>query len=234
MRVESARSHSIATQVLECTRLRDHSQGFRTLDRKAIWLWSFAASNCFPCRRLARLAQEIGERSWPFLRSLVLVRESTIYPETNQASYRNHRVAIHPARLNFNPNPKRISVKLKLFSRHFDDVATHVLSALRANGMRWNGRAATWACRQLLGLLVVMRPSLVASRVGVTSLGNCHDLTSNHQLKCVVLFFCLVFGSRQVRHVVHSSQSSVFRVLKSYPSPDSVSWLKSGVGVFPL
>lgn len=106
-------------------------------------------------------------------------------------------MAIHPARLNFNPNPKRISVKLKLFSRHFDDVATHVLSALGANSMRRNGRAATWASRQLLGLLVVVRPSLVASRVGVTSLGNCHDLTSNHQLKCVVLFFCFVFGSRQ-------------------------------------
>jgi len=49
--------------------------------------------------------------------------------------------------------------------------------------MRRNGRAATWARGQLLGFLVVMRPSLVTARIRMPSLWNCHDLSSN-QLNC--------------------------------------------------
>lgn len=64
--------------------------------------------------------------------------------------------------------------------RHLNNSSRHVSTTFWAYSVRWNGSAATWTCRQLLWLLVMMRSALVTSRIRMTPLWYCHDSkTSN-------------------------------------------------------
>lgn len=58
---------------------------------------------------------------------------------------------------------------------HLDDVAAHVVPAIRANDVRRRRRAALGAVRQLLWFLVVVGPPAAGPGVRLSALGNCHD-----------------------------------------------------------
>ncbi len=65
-----------------------------------------------------------------------------------------------------------------LLFAHCHYVTTHVMTALGTDRMRRNRFAASRASGQLLRLLVMMRATLVATRIGMTPLWYCHDSTS--------------------------------------------------------
>lgn len=58
--------------------------------------------------------------------------------------------------------------------RHVDYFATHVITALRANRVGWDGRAALRAKASLLWLGLMVRATLAAARIGVSSFWNSH------------------------------------------------------------
>ena len=57
---------------------------------------------------------------------------------------------------------------------HFDNQASHVITALWANFMRWNGITAFGTMRNLLFLFVIVRTTGAGSGITVFSLGNSH------------------------------------------------------------
>ncbi|QDV27522.1 hypothetical protein Q31a_59110 [Aureliella helgolandensis] len=58
--------------------------------------------------------------------------------------------------------------------RHFDDVATHVVPALRAYRVGRNYRAALRAVARLLRFDLMVRAPFSGSRIGMSTLWNCH------------------------------------------------------------
>jgi len=62
-----------------------------------------------------------------------------------------------------------------LFFFDFDNRTAHIMTAIRANPMRWNGVTAFLAIGNLLFLFVIVRTTGAGSSVTVFSLGNSHD-----------------------------------------------------------
>ena len=91
-------------------------------------------------------------------------------PKEGKASARTSKGQDQSSSLNC-PKPQHSA---HLLGTHLHHRAIHVSTALWADRMRRNDVAALGASGQLLGSLVMVRTSLVASGIGVTPLGNRH------------------------------------------------------------
>jgi hypothetical protein len=85
------------------------------------------------------------------------------------------------ARLRWSDRRRWPRVSLLLDFAHFNNDATHVVTALGAYAMGWDTRAAAAANLQLLGLLVMVGSTLARASIRVSTLGNCHfEISQNN------------------------------------------------------